>query len=42
MGTLAFFDEDGNELRTIYLGRMPETKMATLADDLEIGARLQL
>lgn len=36
VGTLAFYDEDGNELRTIYLGRMPETKMVTLADDLEL------
>ena len=36
VGTLAFYDEDGNELRTIYLGRMPEAKMGTLADDLEL------
>lgn len=36
VGTLAFYDENGNELRTIYLGRMPETKMATLADELEL------
>ena len=35
VGTLAFYDEEGNELRTIYLGRMPEAKMSTLADDLE-------
>lgn len=35
VGTLAFYDEQGNELRTIYLGRMPEHKMNTLADDLE-------
>lgn len=35
VGTLAFYDEEGNELRTIYLGRMPEEKMSTLADDLE-------
>jgi hypothetical protein len=36
VGTLAFYDEDGTELRTVYLGRMPETRMATLADDLEL------
>lgn len=36
VGTLAFYDSEGEELRTVYLGRMPETKMATLADDLEL------
>lgn len=36
VGTLAFYDAEGNELKTIYLGRMPETKMTTLADDLEL------
>jgi hypothetical protein len=36
VGTLAFYDAEGNHLRTIYLGRMPEVKMATLADELEL------
>jgi hypothetical protein len=36
VATLAFYDKDGNELRTVYLGRMPEVKMGTLADDLEV------
>lgn len=35
VGTLAFYDKDGNHLRTVYLGRMPEEKMATLSAELE-------
>lgn len=35
VGTIAYFDSEGTRLRTVYLGRMPESKMATLADDLE-------
>ncbi len=35
VGTLAFFDEDGERLRTIYLAQMPEPYKATLVADLE-------
>jgi hypothetical protein len=35
VGTLAFFDEDGQRLRTIYLARMPEPYKATLIVELE-------
>lgn len=35
VGTIAYFDKDGEHLRTIYLARMPEAKMATLTDELE-------
>ena len=35
VGTIAYFDSEGTRLRTVYLGRMPESKMATLSDDLE-------
>ena len=35
VGTIAYFDKDGERLRTVYLARMPEAKMATLTDDLE-------
>lgn len=35
VGTLAYYDKEGNHLRTIYLGRMPEEKMATLSAELE-------
>jgi hypothetical protein len=35
VGTIAFFDKDGERLHTLYLARMPETKMGTLTDDLE-------
>lgn len=35
VGTIAFFNKDGERLRTVYLARMPETKMGTLTDDLE-------
>ena len=35
VGTLAFFDEDGQRLKTIYLARMPEPYKATLIGELE-------
>lgn len=35
VGTLAFFDADGERLRTIYLARMPEPHKATLVGELE-------
>jgi hypothetical protein len=35
VGTLAYYDAEGNHLRTVYLGRMPEAKMATLSQELE-------
>jgi len=35
VGTLAFFDADGERLRTIYLARMPEPHKATLVAELE-------
>lgn len=34
VGTLAFYDADGNRLSTVYLGRMPEEKKATLGNML--------
>jgi hypothetical protein len=36
VGTLAYWDKEGNRLRTVYLARMPESKMATLCDELEL------
>jgi hypothetical protein len=35
VGTLAFFDADGDRLKTIYLARMPEPFKATLTAGLE-------
>lgn len=35
VGTIAYFDKAGERLHTVYLARMPESKMATLTDDLE-------
>ena len=35
VGTLAFFDADGERLRTIYIARMPEPHKATLVGELE-------
>jgi len=34
VGTVAFFDKDGNHLQTTYLGRMPEAYKATLEEQL--------
>lgn len=42
VGTLAFYDKDGEHLRTVYLGRMPEEKMATLSAELEQELRAAL
>jgi hypothetical protein len=36
VGTLAYFDADGERLRTIYLARMPEPHKATLVGELEV------
>lgn len=38
VGTLAFFDADGNHLSTVYMGRMPEEKKATLTALLKAEA----
>ena len=35
VGTIAFFDDAGERLKTIYLARMPEPYKATLIGDLE-------
>jgi hypothetical protein len=35
VGTLAFYDAEGRHLRTIYLGRMPEVRKATLVGQLD-------
>lgn len=35
VGTLAFFDDEGRRIRTIYVGRMPEPYKATLVAQLE-------
>lgn len=35
VGTLAYYDSNGKHLHTVYLGRMPEEKMATLSQELE-------
>jgi hypothetical protein len=35
VGTLAFWDEDGQHLRTIYIGRMPESGQGTVASELD-------
>jgi hypothetical protein len=35
VGTLAYYDAAGKHLRTVYMARMPEAKMATLAQELE-------
>jgi hypothetical protein len=35
VGTVAFWDKDGEHLKTLYLARMPESGKGTLADELE-------
>lgn len=42
VGTLAYFDETGRRLKTVYLGRMPEPHKATLVTQLrgELDAAL--
>jgi hypothetical protein len=39
VGTMAFFDKDGNHLQTTYLGRMPEALKATLEETLTDEAK---
>ncbi len=35
MGTIAYFDAEGNRLKTTYLARMPEPRKVTLVAQLE-------
>ncbi len=35
VGTLAFWNEDGQHLKTIYIGRMPESGQETVATELD-------
>jgi hypothetical protein len=35
VGTLAFWDAEGEHLKTIYIGRMPESGQTTVASELE-------
>jgi hypothetical protein len=35
VGTLSFWDKDGEHLKTIYMARMPESGKGTLADEVE-------
>jgi hypothetical protein len=35
VGTVSYWDQDGNRLRTLYFGRMPESGKGTLADEVE-------
>ena len=35
VGTVSFWDKDGEHLKTIYLARMPESGKGTLADEVE-------
>jgi len=47
-GTLSLHDKDGERLKTVYYGRMPETKKGVLSDQLDreaaslLGARPEL
>ena len=43
VGTLAFFDAEGDRLHTVYLARMPEPHKATLVGELEaeLGSALR-
>ena len=42
VGTLSFFDVDGQRLKTIYLARMPEPHKATLVHNLEAELQVAL
>ncbi len=42
VGTVAFWDDEGNHLKTVYLGEMPEERKATLAHRLELEMRSAL
>jgi hypothetical protein len=42
VGTLAFWDAEGEYLKTIYMGRMPESGHETIALDLELELRAVL
>lgn len=42
VGTLAFWDEEGNHLRTIYIGRMPEPLQETVVCTLDQELRAVL
>lgn len=42
VGTLAFWDVEGEHLKTIYIGRMPESGHETIASDLELELRAVL
>jgi hypothetical protein len=35
VGTISFWDADGNHLKTVYIGRMPESGMTTLHTELK-------
>ena len=35
VGTISFWDKDGEHLKTIYVARMPESGKGTLADKVE-------
>lgn len=42
VGTVSFWDIDGRRLSTIYLGRMPESRMLSLREELEQTLRVAL
>lgn len=42
VATLAFWDAEGEHLKTIYIGRMPESGHETVASDLELELRAVL
>lgn len=42
VGTVSYWDEDGKHLKTIYVGRMPESGQGTVASDLEEELKVAL
>jgi hypothetical protein len=42
VATLSYWDRDGEHLRTVYLGRMPESGRGTIADELEEELKIAL